>query len=127
MGESQRFGVQGLPWQGVKHVPQERVVFPARRPFDRYVATVSRIPEQGVTDVLHVDPNLVGPAGFQFAFHERHRTQALQHAVMGDGVLSFIAVGKHLLHADANFTQFRYGVLLCLEFADVHLHPRVTF
>ena len=52
-----------------------------------------------MSDVLHVNTDLVRPPRFQLAFHQGHRSQALQHAVMRHGVFAFAAILKHLLNA----------------------------
>ena len=99
MCESERFGVQGLSRKRLKHVPQEGVVLAARRSLDRHVASVDGVTEQRMSDVLHVNSDLMRPTRFQLAFHQGYRSQALQHTVMRHGVFAFSAILEHLLNA----------------------------
>ena len=89
---------KGLTRKRLEHVAQEGVVFAPRRAFHSHIAPINRVAKQRVADVLHVHPDLVGPARLQLALHQRHGAQALEHPVMGDGVLALSAIHEHLLH-----------------------------
>ena len=55
------------------------------------VAAVSIIVKEGVTDMLHMDANLVCSAGFQHALDERHIPEPFEDLVMGDSLLAVFA------------------------------------
>ena len=80
--------MQCLAWQHIKAIVQKLGVFARLQALDRLSPAVLYIPEQGMTDVLHVDADLVGAAGFEFAFNQRHRAQPFQNRVVRHRVLA---------------------------------------
>ena len=58
------------------------------------------VPHQGMAPFAHLDPDLVGAAGEQPAFHQRDAAAAFQHGVPelgGAGIRCFVLQGKDLL------------------------------
>ena len=63
----------------------------------RLFAAVNRVPQNGVANVGHVYPDLVGAAGFQLAADVGIALIAAHHLPMGDGVPSAPLGDAHLL------------------------------
>ena len=63
----------------------------------RLFVAVDRVPQNGVADVGHVDPNLVGPARFQVAADVGIAPVALDHLPVGYGGLGIALGDAHLL------------------------------
>ena len=88
MDEAQRLGVQRLTRAEGEAVVDELLVFGVEGALQDPVAAVAGVVEERVSDVVHMDADLVRASGLQHAFHEGDVAQALQHAEVGDGVLS---------------------------------------
>ena len=63
----------------------------------RFFVTVHRIAQNGVTDMSHVDPDLVGSAGFQPAADVGIPPEPLHHLPMGDGRPGIAGGDAHFL------------------------------
>src|SRR5689334_18211888 len=59
--------------------------------------SVSRIADQGMTERVEVDADLVGAAGLETTAHQRRIREALEHFVVGDRG----AAARHHRHASA--------------------------
>ncbi len=70
MFKSQGFGMEGLPGTNAETVIDELFVFGKSSAFEDFVSAVLFVVEQGVFDVFEMCPDLMGPAGFQNAFHD---------------------------------------------------------
>ncbi len=64
------FACRACRGQKGKTVIYELSVFAENRPFYDLVATIGIIIEEGMTDMLHVDANLVRTSRFQDALHQ---------------------------------------------------------
>jgi len=56
-----------------------------------FIPSIGFIPEEGMTDVLHMYPDLMCPAGLQHAAQERDITKPFHYFIMGDGFLSVVS------------------------------------
>ena len=65
MREPQGFGVQRLSGKDLEAVLNELVVLAAGQAFYNLSPTIGLVSKQGVTDVLHMHPNLVRPPRLQ--------------------------------------------------------------
>ena len=74
MAETQQFSVQGLTVDEIAFL------------------TVDLVPEQWKSFVRELHADLIPTAGFEFHFYDRMAGQALQHAVVGDGLLGSLRV-----------------------------------
>ena len=80
----------------------------------RLLVSVDHVPQNGVADVGHVHPNLVGTAGFQAAPHMGVAPVPLHHLPVGDGILGIALGYAHLFPVcgmAANGSVHRAGVL----------------
>ncbi len=59
------------------------------------VALIDPVSQQGMSDVCHMDPDLVGPAGLQAAFHIGVTAETLQDPDMGHGPFA-VRADRHL-------------------------------
>ena len=69
-------------------VSDETLVVPALCAAQNLCAAVAFIVEERMPDVFHVHPDLMGSSGFEDAFHECDIAEALQDAVVCDGVFA---------------------------------------
>jgi len=100
MDEPQCAGMQTLTRAGCKAVVNKLFVFGEVGAPQYFVATISFIVEEGVADLFHVYPYLVGTAGLQTTFNQSDVAEPFQHAVV-----------RH-----RRFTLFPFG-------KDPHYHP----
>jgi hypothetical protein len=70
MREANGFGVQRMPWTDGETVLNKLFVFAEHRALDNFVAAIQLVIEQGMTDMLHMHPDLVRATGFQFALND---------------------------------------------------------
>ena len=59
------------------------------------VATIVVVVKQRMSDVFHVNPDLMRPACFEPAFHQIYIAQPLDNFIMRDGMFSMIFIRKH--------------------------------
>ena len=116
MDKAQRHGVERLARADVKAVVYKLFVFGKMCTFQDFVAAVAFVVEEHVADVLHVHTYLVRAPRLEDALDERDVAEALQHAVVGHGMLAF-ALGQdsHLeavLGVAADVTHNRTLILL---------------
>src|ERR1700748_3425364 len=74
-------------------VVYELPVFTKKRSFLDFINSVSVIIEQGVTDMLHVHPDLVGPTRLQDALDQGDIAKSFQDFIVGNGFFSVISFG----------------------------------
>src|SRR4051812_44220718 len=60
------------------------------------VATISFIAENGVTDMLHVHPDLMRPSCFKFALNQGNISKTFYHFVMCYSMLAVTAIRKYI-------------------------------
>ena len=65
------------------------------------VASITRVAEQGMAYVGHVDTYLVGATGLEDAFHEGDMAEVLERLVVGDSVLAGGIIGRKHTHLQA--------------------------
>ena len=82
VAETQQFRVQGLAVDEIAFL------------------TVDLVPEQWKPFVRELHADLIPTTGFEFHFDDRMAWQALQYAVMGDGLLGAFGVAS-LVHGHA--------------------------
>ena len=87
--------MQAVTGHQAEAVLDELPVFRKGRSFQYPVAAVSLVVEQRVSDILHVDADLVRAPRFEAALDEVHVAEPLEHAVVRDGMLARFAVGKY--------------------------------
>src|SRR5690348_11339043 len=93
MDEADGLGVPGLTGADGKAVVHELPVLTEHGPFDDLIAAIGFVVEEGMTDMLHVHPDLVGTAGFEDALYEGDIAEAFQDLIVGDGFLAMFPFG----------------------------------
>ena len=78
--------MQGLAFTYCKTVFNKLLILGKNRAFYDPVSAVKIIIEKRVAYVLHMHPDLVGPASFQLAFDKGHVIESCQNLVMGNGL-----------------------------------------
>ena len=74
-------GMSGYDFEAILH---KMPVFGEDGAPQDLVPAVALIIENGMTDVFHMYPDLVGAAGFEPAFNETYISQFLQYFVLSD-------------------------------------------
>ena len=87
--------MQGLTWANSETVLNELSVFRKCCSFKDLMATIALIVEEGVTNVFHMNTDLVCPTGLQTALDESDLAQSLEHRIMRDSMLALIAIGDY--------------------------------
>lgn len=118
MYEAQGLGMQGTAVADIKTVVYKLLVFRINSAFQDFVTTIFPVVEQCVTNMLHVHPDLVGPAGFQNTFHQGNVIEPFQHFIMGDGMFTGFSVGIGIEH----FTEIPVPGDMCIDCSLVFLH-----
>ena len=85
MGKSQLFRMEGLSGQNLEAIFHELPVFGKGSPLQDLATSIIGIIEQRMSDMLHVNPDLVGPASLKPAFNQGDIPQLLQYFIMGNG------------------------------------------
>ena len=98
MPEAQCLGMEYLSGAKFKAIVDESLIGTAPLPTQNLVAPISLVKEEGMANVLHVGTYLVGPTGFEDAFYQRGISETLHHAIMGDGGLAYLGVGREHRH-----------------------------
>lgn len=62
----------------------------------RFPVPIYRISQQRMPNGIHMDPDLMGPSGFQTAFNVGKGPETFQHLYMSDRFLSVPDAGGHL-------------------------------
>ena len=78
--------MEGLPGENLKAIINELFVFAVDCPFADAVSSITHIAKEGVPDMFHMDPYLVGPACFQPALHKSNVAKTFHNPVMGHGM-----------------------------------------
>ena len=95
MYKSQCFSMQGLALHDAEAVLDKGIVFWEFAVCQCLHATICFVGKKGMTDVLHVCPDLMRSAGFQFAFYQGAESKSLQYLVMGYGMFAVFTIGKN--------------------------------
>ena len=90
--------MQRLPGHQLKRVFDKGAIRTVTLPYPNPVAAVGGIGKEGMADMLHVRPNLVSTAGFEYAAHQRNGAEALQHLIMRHSGLTVLATRVYGLH-----------------------------
>ena len=88
---------EGLSGEAIEAPLEEGGVAAAGGAFHCAGTAVGRVSEERVADVLHVNADLVGSAGFELAFDPGDGAETLEDPVMGHGVLALLPGGENLL------------------------------
>lgn len=91
MNESQRFCMEGMTGANGETVVHELSVFAEDGAFYDLISAIGIVIEEGVADMLHMDPDLVRPACLQYALHQRDISKSFQHFIVGDGLFSMFS------------------------------------
>ena len=78
MYESECLRVQGLAREKFETIADELGVFGVNRPLSDFGATIAFVVEEGMTDVVHMDANLMRATGLQNAFDHCLKAAALK-------------------------------------------------
>ena len=98
VGEAEGAGMEGLAGADGEAVLDELAVFGVDGALADLAAAIAFVVEEGMADGGHMDADLVGPAGFQAAFHDGDEAVALEHFPMGDGPFPLVGI---VVHAEA--------------------------
>ena len=74
--------------------------------FQNLMTAVAFIVKENMPDVFHVHTDLVGTARFEHTLHECHIPQALQHTVVGNGMLALVVRKDGHLHTVFGITAY---------------------
>ena len=96
MRETQRLSMKRVTGTYREAIFNELFVFGEHRTLHNPITPIGIIIEQGMTYMLHMNPDLVCSAGFQFALHQRNVVEPFQYREMGDGFFAVIAVWKNI-------------------------------
>lgn len=89
-------GVKRLAWASLETMVDESLVTGGGKSAQDDVAAIARIVEQRVSDVAHVGANLVCAPSFEDTLNKRDVAEALNDAIVCDGMLPNLGVlGKH--------------------------------
>src|SRR5580692_4190000 len=91
MREAQCPGVEGMPGTDGEAIIDELLVLAEHSAFYDLVAPISVVVEQGMTDMLHMHPDLVGPARLQHTLYQGGIAESLQYAIVGDGFFAIVS------------------------------------
>lgn len=83
-------GVTGADGKAVVH---ELPVFAKDGSFYNFISTVGIIIKERMTDMLHMDADLMGPAGLQYALYEGDISESFQYLIMRDGFFAMVPFG----------------------------------
>lgn len=87
MHKPQRHSVQRLPRTNIEAIVYKLFVFGKMSSFQNLMTAVAFIVKENMPDVFHMYTDLVGTARFEHTLHKCHIPQALQHTVVGNGML----------------------------------------
>ena len=96
MDKAQSLRMKGLPRTDIKTVADKLLVFGIDCSLADLRTAVAGIIEERMTDMVHMHPDLMSPAGLQAAFHHSHIAIAFKHTVMRDCMLAFVPFGINL-------------------------------
>ena len=83
-------------------------------------SSVASVVEEGMPDVVHVNPDLVGPSRLQAALYHCDIAESFEDLVVGDGMLSPFVIFRVDLEAEAVVGITPYGTVdSTLIFLDV--------
>ncbi len=86
--------MQGMAGEGLEAILHELFVFGKGGPLQYLIPSIGFIIEKRMTYMLEMYPDLVGPAGFQLAFHKAEVAQPFKQFVMGHGRFSLGSIRK---------------------------------
>ncbi len=107
--------MQCVSWADGKAVVDELPVFTEYGSFYDLIAAVCVVVEQRVSDVLHMDADLVRAACFEYALDEGDVSESFEHFIMGDGFFAVFAFGvgiKQLAKTLVSTNVSYYGTLV---------------
>src|SRR5579871_167487 len=92
MYEADCFCVQRMPRANGKTIFYKLFVFAENSSFDNFVAAISVIIEQWVTDMLHMHTYLVRTTRFKHTLDKRYISKSFQNGIMGNSFFSIFAI-----------------------------------
>ena len=84
--------MKGLSWAYLKTIINKLFVFGINSSFHNFITTIRFIIEEGMADIFHVYPYLVGTAGLQHTFHQCYIPKPFQHLIMSNGFFAMISL-----------------------------------
>src|SRR5690554_168016 len=117
MHESKRLSMKALPGAQGKAVVNRLFIFSKASAPQNIVTPVSLVIKQGMADMLHMHPYLMGAPCFELALYEGYIAKAFQHFIMGDRRFPLFTVHEYS-HEHAIFRVspnicFNGAFLLC--------------
>ena len=94
--EAQEACVECVAWHSLETIFDKLLILREGGTLQYLVATVTLIVEERVTDILHMNTNLVRSSRLESALHQSNIAVALQHLVVSNGVLTLRAIGKDI-------------------------------
>lgn len=95
MDETESLGVEGLTRTDFEAIADKLPILRIDSALADLVSPVTRIVEERMAYPVHVDPYLMGSSSLQTALHKGHEAEALQHLVMGHGMLSLVTLREN--------------------------------
>ena len=83
--------MQGLAGTDVKTIINKLLVLAENGTLYDLITAIKIIVKKRMTDVFHMNADLVGAAGFQHTLHQRNIIEPLNHLVVRDGFLAMIS------------------------------------
>src|ERR1700759_3806137 len=93
MNKSKCFGMQGLSFTDLKTVFNKLFILIENGAFQYFISSIRFIIKQGVTNMFHMNPDLMCPAGFQYAFYKGYVAKSFQHFIVCNCFLAVITFG----------------------------------
>ena len=99
--------MQSLSGTSVKAIIYKLFVFTKMSTFQYLVPPIAFVIEQHMSDMFHVDTDLMSTSRLQDTFHKRDVSQAFQHTIMSHSVFANCRVGHHChLHSVFRVTGY---------------------
>ena len=99
--EAEGAGVERLAGADFEAVVDELFIGAGGVAAENLVAAVAGVGEERMADVAHVGADLVGAAGLEDAFHQRHVGEGFEDLIVGDGVFPLVGIGRENGHLEA--------------------------
>lgn len=96
MHEAQRLGVESLARTKLETIADELLVLRVDSAFANLRTAIALIIEKRMSDIIHMDTNLMSTARLQTTLHYRHITETLQNLVMSDSMLALVTIRINL-------------------------------
>ena len=95
MHKPQCHSMQSLSGTSVKAIIYKLFVFTKMGSFQYLMTAIAFVIEQHMTDMFHVDTNLMSTSCFKYTFHKGYVSQSFQYAVVCNGMFAHCRIGHH--------------------------------